>query len=107
MSSTADIAVTLIIWRRAGASSGWSAAMRALNGDGVMSVVRPSGVRAQALGARVLKRGANWIETKPSGSPHDLALALGALDDVYLIEGARPPYKLHNEQAEANCNAFV
>lgn len=64
--------------------------------------------RAQKLGAKILKRGANWIETEDTaGAPHKLALELASLDDVYVIETERPRYKIHNEQAAANSNVPV
>ena len=67
--------------------------------------------RAEALGAKVLKQGTNWFETElvvqasSLHNTHDLALALGELDNVYVIEPGRPKYALHNAETEDASNA--
>ncbi len=83
--------------------------------------LRAATQRAEALGGKILKQGTNWFETElvvqasslhdgeQAGSPHHnsraLALALGELDDVYMIEPARPKYTLHNVDSENNSDA--
>ena len=61
---------------------------------------------ALAAGAKILKRGADWLEVASTGatSGTNLALELAALDDVYAIEAGRPKFTLHNEEAAANSN---
>src|SRR5579862_1849405 len=60
--------------------------------------------RASELGATILKSGANWFEAQRT-FVRDFALALAALDDVYVIEAGRPAYVLHDVESEDCSNA--